>query len=144
MSYRGTGPIGESVGSMQMGERMPKGSWAMRALPVALGVLCLGALCLAAPAAQARWYGGVVIGVPAYPPPVYYAPPPPVYVAPPPVYVTPPPVYVAPGPVGQAAPPPPGASCRAGTWVCPLDRPTPVGDSCACPTAGGSVWGRAQ
>ena len=112
-----------------MGERKPRGGWAARALPVALGALCLGALCLAAPAAQARWYGGVVIGVPAYPPPVYYPPPP---------------VYVAPGPGGQAAPPPPGASCHAGNWVCPLDRPTPVGNSCACPTAGGNVWGRAQ
>jgi hypothetical protein len=109
------------------------------AVPAALSVLVLTPT-----AAQARWYGGVVVGVPypyVVPPPVYY--PPPVYAAP----VYPAPVYPAPAysaPANTSAPPPPGQVCSAGSYVCPLDRPTPSGDSCSCPTGGGRAWGRAQ
>lgn len=61
------------------------------------------------PAAQARVFVGVGIGVPAYPayypPPVYY-PPPPVYYAPPPVVYTPPPVVYTPPPATYTYTPP--------------------------------------
>jgi hypothetical protein len=63
------------------------------------GVLSLGVL-LGAPAAQARVFVGVGIGVPG---PVVVAPAP-VVVAPPPVVYAPPPVAYAP-PAGYVAPP---------------------------------------
>lgn len=89
------------------------------------------AIVLAVPsAANAWWRGGWGIGigiapvVPVYPPPVYYYPPPAYY---------PPPVYT-PAPAGQA--------CYAGPYVCPLDRPSPVGAPCSCPTNNGRAGGQ--
>ena len=118
---------------------------------VALVVSALGA---AAPA-QARWGGGWGIGIGIMPPPVYIGPPP-VYYGPPPVYYAPPPAYYAPPP-GYAPPPdyvpppdyapslggPPGQTCYAGPYVCPLDQPVPAGGPCSCPTNQGRAWGRA-
>lgn len=105
----------------------------------------VAAMALTPGAAQARWYGGVVVGVPyAYPYPYPYVAPPPVYY-PAPAYVAPAaPVYASPAQTDPSAPPPLGQSCRAGNWVCPLSRATPVGDSCSCPTSDGRAWGRAQ
>lgn len=80
--------------------------------------------------AQAWWRGGfgfygpgIIIG-----PPVVYAPPPPIYYAPAPAYVA----------------PPGGQTCYAGAYICPLDRPTPAGGNCSCPTNNGRAFGRAR
>ncbi len=117
-------------------------------------LLALAGATLLPAAARAYWRGGVWIGVPG----IYVAPP--LYVAPPPVYVAPP-VYMAPpyGPAPYAAAPyapgpsynaPPGGpagpaqACYAGPWVCPLDRPSAAGASCACAANGGRVWGQAN
>lgn len=98
-----------------------------------------GALLAAAPTAQARVFFGVGFGfplfAPAYP---FYAPPPVVYAPPPVVYAPPPPVYARP-PVSAAGP---EGRCFAGAYVCPLDRPVPVGAPCSCPTNFGRAGGR--
>ncbi len=78
--------------------------------------------------AHAWWRGGFGGGFIFIGPPVVYAPPP-VYYAPPPV------VYAAPLP---------GRACYAGAYVCPLDRPTPVGAGCSCPTNSGRAYGDAR
>jgi hypothetical protein len=99
-------------------------------------------------AAHAWWRGGVFFGfppiVPYYyvPPPVVYAPPAVVY--PPPAY-PPPPAYYPPPAAAQQ--PQEGASaapaCRAGAYVCPLEKPAPIGSPCSCPTnSGGRAAGR--
>ena len=97
-------------------------------------------------AAQAYWRGGMFF---AFPP--VYMPPPPAYYYSPPVYVAPPhyvapPVYSyqAPSYGGYGGPPPAAGACYAGPWVCPLDRPTPVGNACSCTGNGGRSWGRAR
>ena len=109
-----------------------------------IALLALAGVPLLPAGAQAGWRGGLYFGLPpvviAPPPPVYYYPPPPVFVGPPPVYEAPPAAF----PQSYGGPPPPGTACYAGQWVCPLDRPTASGDSCACPTASGRLWGRAN
>jgi hypothetical protein len=96
--------------------------------------------------AEAYWRGGVWVGgaIPVYPPPPVIVAPPPVYYPPPTYY--PPPVYAPPtySPPAYGGPPPPGAACYAGPYVCRLDRPTPVGNACACDAGGSQVWGRAR
>jgi hypothetical protein len=98
-----------------------------------------GAILLLPAAAQAYWRGGVFFGFP----PVYVAPPPAYYYPPPPVYLAPPPVYAVP-PAYTSGPPPLAQACFAGPLVCPLDRPTPSGDSCSCIANGARAWGRAN
>jgi hypothetical protein len=90
------------------------------------------------------WGGGAFIGiapVPLFPPPVFV--PPPVIVAPPTIVVTPPPAIQGQS-QASSGPPPFGSACYAAQWVCPLTRPTPVGNSCSCPVGGGLAWGRAN
>ena len=58
-----------------------------------------------------------------YPPPVYY-PPPPVMYAPPPMSYAPTRFY--------APPPQSGGRCNAGPYVCPMERPAPIGKACYC------------
>ncbi len=96
-------------------------------------VLAVAALAMPNPAHAYHYFYGprVFVGVPLFAPPVYV--PPPVYYAPPPVYVTP-----APAPIYA------GARCYAGPYVCPLDRPTPVGAGCSCPTNAGRAYGDAR
>ena len=82
------------------------------------------AVVLAIPsAAHAFWRGGVFIGFAPFVvgPPVYYGPP---------IYYPPPVVY-------QPAQPP-GRSCYAGAYVCPLALPGPVGGPCSCPADRGN------
>nr|MCV4207259.1 hypothetical protein [Roseomonas sp. SXEYE001] len=87
---------------------------------------------------------GIGIGVPIYPAyPVYPAypyaypvppPPPPYYIPPYPAYA-PPPAYPVPRPPGQ--------TCYAGAFICPLDRNLSAGDACGCPAPNGQrAWGR--
>ncbi|MGE0226127.1 MAG: hypothetical protein AB7S57_22865, partial [Acetobacteraceae bacterium] len=91
--------------------------------------------------AHARVVFGFGFGVPIYPPPIYV--PPPVYYPPPTWYVPPPPTTYAPPPAG--APSPVRQSCRAGAYMCPMDRPTTPGASCYCLGNNGQrVWGRAD
>ena len=99
---------------------------------VVAALLVLVALLAAPSAAHAWWRGGVGFGFGFVP---LYVPPPPVYV-PPPVYyyAPPPPVYYETAPSGQA--------CYAGSYVCPLDRATPVGGPCSCPTNSGRAAGK--
>jgi hypothetical protein len=90
--------------------------------------------------AQARVFFGFGFAFPGfyYPPPLYY--PPPYY--PPVVYAPPPPVIYAPPPVSYG-PATIGGRCIAGPYVCPMQRPTPVGNACYCRSnSGGRVWGR--
>jgi hypothetical protein len=99
----------------------------------------VGVALIPAPA-QAWWHGGIFIApvpfvlppvAPYYPP--YYPPPPPYYVAPPPAsYAT---------PYGDSGP---GQSCYAGPYVCPLDRASPIGAPCTCPTNTGRVAGNVR
>lgn len=78
--------------------------------------------------AQAWWRGGygfyghcIIVRPPAYKaPPVYYAPPR---------------AYV---------PIPPGYTCFAGPYICPLGRPTAPGATCTCPTNNGRAYGSAH
>jgi len=96
---------------------------------IALAAATLGAL--AAPHAASawerhyhpRWYGGFYVAPPVEmaPSPYYYAPP-------------------------YYAPPAPAASggCYAGPYVCPLNAPAYAGQSCACDTDQGRVWGQAR
>lgn len=98
------------------------------------------ALCLATPA-ESRVIVG--LGIPFFlPPPVYY--PPPVY---PPAYYGGPPYYDY--RVIVTSPPPQGyygrGECDAGPYVCPLDRPYPIGSNCYCiGNEGQRAWGRAN
>ncbi|WP_159349195.1 hypothetical protein [Roseomonas harenae] len=67
-------------------------------------------------------------GYPVVPPPAYYAPPFPAYAPPPPAY---------------SVPRPPGQTCYAGAYVCPLDRNLSAGDACGCLAPNGQrAWGR--
>ena len=124
----------------------------MQAIRISVRALTSVAALLLPVSAHAYWRGGIWVGVapPLYPlPPPVYAVPPPVYAVPPPVYAVPPPYgygggYVAPPQYGYGGPPPAGGVCDAGQWVCPLNAPTPVGNSCACPTNQGPAWGRAR
>lgn len=77
-----------------------------------------------------RWHGGFYYVAP----PVYV--PPPVYVAPPPVYQP----YYEP-PARYAGSPPAASNCSAGPYICPLGAPANVGQSCACDTPQGRIWG---
>ncbi|MBV9783230.1 MAG: hypothetical protein JO264_05370 [Acidisphaera sp.] len=109
-----------------------------------LGAASLGAalLPIALPSpAHAWWRGGVWIGVPF--PGVVIAPPvyaPPVY-APPPVVYAPQQEYYGQD-QGYAPAAPSGATCYAGQYVCPLQRPVPSGTTCSCPGNAGRVFGR--
>ena len=109
-----------------------------------LGLVAIAAISLPA-TANAYWYHGfwrpgIVVGVV---PPVIYAPPP-VYYAPPPVYYAPPPVTYTPPPVGYAQSSAPGASCNAGSRICPMEVARPVGATCYCGAGGGKVYGSVQ
>ncbi|HEY8614019.1 MAG TPA: hypothetical protein VIL69_22390 [Roseomonas sp.] len=107
--------------------------------------LLLAAALLASPLiptapAEAQVSFGIGIGpaypvYPAYPYPYAYPPPPPAY------YVPPYPAYAPPYP--SYAPRPAGQTCYAGAYICPLERPLPAGDACACPAQNGRrAWGR--
>ena len=101
---------------------------------LAAATLAAGALlALPSTAAQARVFVGFGFGFPVFAPyyPFYpfYAPW--VAFAPPPVVYAPPPS--AAGPAGR---------CFAGAYVCPPDRPGPVGAPCSCPTNTGRAAGR--
>jgi len=118
-----------------------------QALRKAAATLCAAvvALTVIPTPAQARVFVGVGVGVPffgyglGYPYPYYY--PPPVYYAPPPVYYAPPQAYTPAPPVAAAR----GQSCNAGSYVCPMERPTAAGSACYCPAGGNQrVWGRAS
>jgi hypothetical protein len=88
---------------------------ATRRLALAAAALVLtGGVVLSSPAAEARGFVGLSLGLPlggpAYPayyppPPYYYSPPPPVYYGPPPVAYEPPPAYAPPAPAS-------GGTCR--------------------------------
>jgi hypothetical protein len=120
----------------------------MRRLRPVVMLLALATAAMLAPvAAHAQWHrGGVFFG---FAPPIVVGPP--VYYAPPPVYYAPPPAYyAAPGYPPPGYPPagyppagyPPtaseaGASCYAGAYVCPLERPGPPNTQCSCPTRDG-------
>lgn len=117
-----------------------------RAALVRATLLALAGLALLPAAAQAYWRGGYFFGFPgvyvepspfSYPP-AYY--PQPVAVAPAPVVAVPPPFT----PRIYGEPPPAAQACYAQPSVCPLDRPTAVGESCSCPGDGGRVRGRAN
>lgn len=104
----------------------------MRRLLLGAAVAVAAGLALVPSTANAWWHGGfygprfVFFG-----PPVIYAPPPVVYAPPPVVYApAPPPAYV-----------PAGQTCYAGAYVCPLERATPVGAGCSCPTNTGRAYG---
>lgn len=100
-------------------------------------VLAAGALlALPPPVAQARVFVGVGFGFPFYAPFYPYYGPRVVYA--PPYYYPPPVVYAAP-PTYAAVP---AGRCFAGSYVCPLDRPGPVGAPCSCPTNTGRMAGR--
>jgi hypothetical protein len=80
------------------------------AASVAAALALAGGIFLAAPAAEARGFVGLSLGLPLgpaypayYPPPAYYYPPPPVYYGPPPVAYAPPPVAYAPPPAQATA-----------------------------------------
>lgn len=82
-------------------------------------------------AAQARVFVGVGFGYPffapfypAYSPAFIYASPPVIYASPPSVVYAPPATYNATS----------SGRCFAGAYVCPLDRPGPIGAPCSCPT----------
>jgi len=95
------------------------------------------AACVVAPSAAHAWwrvgFGFVPFYVP-FPAPVYVAPP--VYYYGPP----PPPVAYEPAPAAPAVATP---ACYAGAYVCPLERATPVGSPCSCPTNNnGRIGGR--
>ncbi|SHJ36036.1 hypothetical protein SAMN02745194_02404 [Roseomonas rosea] len=75
---------------------------------------------------------------PAYPYPYPYA-----YPVPPPAWTVPPYPAYAPPPVVVVPPRPPGQTCYAGAYICPLDRTLSAGDACGCPAPnGGRAWGR--
>jgi hypothetical protein len=100
-------------------------------------VLAAGALLALPPSvAQARVFFGVGFGFPLYAPFYPYYGPRVVYA--PPYYYPPPVVYAAP-PTYAAVP---AGRCFAGAYVCPLDRPGPVGAPCSCPTNTGRTAGR--
>jgi hypothetical protein len=92
------------------------------------------------------WRGGwgVTIGIPyAYPyyypypyayPSYYYAPP--VYTAPP-SYYAPPASSVPPSADPASSQSPPGYTCYAGPYVCPLQVVNPINGPCTCPTNSG-------
>jgi hypothetical protein len=73
------------------------------------------------------WFG---FGGPVFAPGFFVGPP--VVYAPPPVFFAQPPVFFL-DPAANSAPPPPHR-CFAGAFICPLDRPGPVGAPCSCPT----------
>ena len=113
-----------------------------RMLRLALAVFLVALGALAVPGtAQAwwhrgpAWYGGGYVA-----PPVYVAPP--GYVAPP-VYVAPYSPYDA-APAPRYAGPPAARGCYAGPYVCPLAGPAAAGQSCACDTAQGRIWGQTR
>lgn len=90
-------------------------------------------LVMPTPGAQAQVFVGAGFGYPFYPlyqPRVVFAPP--AFYYPPRVVFAPPPAYVA-APVGR---------CLAGAYVCPLDRPGPIGATCSCPTNTGRARGQ--
>ncbi|HVB68098.1 MAG TPA: hypothetical protein VNE67_09620 [Acetobacteraceae bacterium] len=101
---------------------------------------------LAAVPAQARVHVFFGFGAPYWGPPAYYPPfgyyPPPIYYPPPVYYPPPPPVVYAPPDSGPA---PASASCNAGAYVCPLERPLPAGARCWCrDNSGHQVFGHAE
>ena len=127
---------------------------ATRSTLIRVALLALAGAALLPATAQAYWRGGgFFFGFPGVyvaplPPPYYYPPayyPPPAYLAPPATYAAPQ-SYAEPQSYGaqSGGPPPAAQACYAAGWVCPLERPTPVGDSCACPANGGQAWGHAN
>ncbi|MBP0443783.1 hypothetical protein J8J14_03235 [Roseomonas sp. SSH11] len=101
---------------------------------LAVALMALPLLSAGTAAAQVSFGIGIGPAYPVYPYPYAYPPPPAWYVPPFPAYA-PPPAYVAPRAAGQA--------CYAGAYICPLERPVPAGDACACPARnGGRAWGR--
>jgi hypothetical protein len=79
--------------------------------------------------AQAWWRGGFYgPGIVVVPGPVVYPPPPGYY----------------PPPSGYYPAPPPGQTCYAGAYICPLDQPVPAGATCSCPTNQGRAYGQAR
>lgn len=100
--------------------------------------ICAAMVGLVSGPAQARVFIGLGIpfyGPGFYPPPYYY--PPPAYYPPPPV------VYAPPPPQSYSEAPSAGQMCYAGSYSCPMDRPSAVGGSCYCLGNGGQkVWGR--
>ncbi len=107
-----------------------------RFLAIAVAACALLAVPLTA---QARVFFGVGFGFPLFAPVYPFYAPPPVVFAPPPIVYAPPPVVFSP-PAAYAAGP--GGRCFAGAYVCPLDRPVPVGAPCSCPTNFGRAGGR--
>lgn len=98
--------------------------------------LAMPPLLLAAPAgAQVSFGFGFGPAYPVFPAyPYAYAPPPGWVVPAYPAY-PPPPSYLVPRPPGQ--------TCYAGAYVCPLDRTLAAGDACGCPAGNGQrAWGR--
>ena len=104
----------------------------------------LGAALALPSAAQAhRAFFGFGFGFPGFyaPPPAFFYPPP-VYVPPPVVYAPPPATYLLPPAQAPASPASSAGRCYAGDYVCPTDRPGPVGAPCSCPTNTGRARGR--
>jgi len=101
----------------------------LRLCTVVAALLLAGAV-LAPRAAHAYGRVGVFFGFApvVVPPPVYY---------PAPVYYYPP-AYYASSPVLGA---PPGFTCYAGRYVCPLAVEHPIGGACACPAENGGRIG---
>lgn len=91
-----------------------------------LAAVLAAGLALGPKPAQAYARFGVVVGPPIVVGPVYGYYPAPVYYYPPPAYAYP------------ATPVPPGTTCYAAPYVCPLLHAHPVGGNCACPAYGGS------
>lgn len=71
-----------------------------------------------------------------YQPPQPYPESPDAYTAPPAAYPDVPSSYAVPN-IYESQTVPPGRSCFAGPYYCPLDRPTPAGSPCSCPSHGG-------
>jgi len=116
----------------------------LRWLPAVMVLAALGVLAAPKPAHAYRGFG-VFFGGPvvAFAPPVVFAGPR-VYVAPPAYYVPPPAYYYYPPPAYAAAapyPPPPGFTCYAKPYICPLRVEHPVNGPCDCPTYGGGLIG---
>jgi len=110
----------------------------LRLFPFVAAAVVAGAILMPKPA-QAWGRVGVFFGVPpiVVAPPVYV--PPPIYYPPPAYY--PAPTYYAPVP---ARPAPPGFTCYAGPYVCPLAVAHPINGPCDCPSYGGHVDGVAR
>jgi hypothetical protein len=112
----------------------------MRMFRSAAGRSLAAAAVVAALAVPRAAHAYVFFGVGGYPfffGPPFFGPafyPPPVVYAPPPVFYPPPGPYAAPYAAPAAAS---GPRCVAGLYICPVDRPGPVGAPCSCPSEHG-------